>query len=112
MARTRKSASALFDAIILEGNLITPAMLTRIAAHEAGAQSEADYSVPKGLTLRDEIARYFRIGQALFQGAICQRHAVDKRDQQFHRSTAAGCLRIFGSAPRRNANVWETAPSR
>jgi hypothetical protein len=67
MARTRKSASALFDAIILEGNLITPAMLTRIAAHEAGAQSEADYSVPKGLTLRDEIARYFRIGQALFK---------------------------------------------
>ena len=67
MARTRKSASALFDAIALEGNLITPAMLTRIAAHEAGAQSEAEYSVPKGLTLRDEIARYFRIGQALFK---------------------------------------------
>jgi hypothetical protein len=32
----------------------------------AGAQAEADYGVPKGLTLRDEIARYFRIGQALF----------------------------------------------
>lgn len=67
MARTRKSASALFDAITLEGNLITPAMLARIAAHEAGAQSEADYNVPKGLTLRDEIARYYRIGQALFK---------------------------------------------
>jgi len=67
MARTRKSASALFDAITLEGNLITPAMLARIAAHEAGVQSEADYNVPKGLTLRDEIARYFRIGQALFK---------------------------------------------
>ena len=67
MARTRKSASALFDAITLEGNLITPAMLTRIAAHDAGAQSEADYNIPKGLTLRDEIARYFRIGQALFK---------------------------------------------
>jgi hypothetical protein len=67
MARTRKSASALFDAISLEGNLITPAMLTRVAAHEAGSQSEADYGVPKGLTLRDEIARHFRIGQALFK---------------------------------------------
>lgn len=67
MARTRKSASALFDAITLEGNLITPAMLARIADHEAGAQSEADYNVPKGLTLRDEIARYYRIGQALFK---------------------------------------------
>jgi hypothetical protein len=68
MARIRKSASALFDAIILEGNLISPAMLTRIAAREAGSQAESDYRVPKGLTLRDEIARYFRIGQALFAG--------------------------------------------
>jgi hypothetical protein len=41
-------------------------MLARIAAHQADGQSEADYGVPKGLTLRDEIARYFRIGQALF----------------------------------------------
>jgi hypothetical protein len=67
MARTRKSAAALFDAITLEGNLITPAMLTRIAAHETLGQTDADYGVPRGLTLRDEIARYFRIGQALFQ---------------------------------------------
>jgi hypothetical protein len=67
MARIRKSVSALFDAITLEGGLISPAMLTRIAARNAGGQSEADYGVPKGLTLRDEIARYFRIGQAQFK---------------------------------------------
>jgi len=42
-------------------------MLAKIAARGAGSQSEADYGVPKGLTLRDEIARYFRIGAALFQ---------------------------------------------
>lgn len=42
-------------------------MLARIAARGAGHQSEADYGVPKGLTLRDEIARYFRIGAALFK---------------------------------------------
>jgi hypothetical protein len=67
MARIRKSVSALFDAITLEGGLISPAMLTRISARNAGGQSEADYGVPKGLTLRDEIARYFRIGQAQFK---------------------------------------------
>jgi Eco57I restriction-modification methylase len=67
MARIRKSVSALFDAITLEGGLISPAMLTRIAARNAGGQFEADYGVPKGLTLRDEIARYFRIGQAQFK---------------------------------------------
>ena len=66
MARIRKSAAALFDSITLEGNLITPAMLAHIAAREAGNQTETDYGVLKGLTLRDEIARYFRIGQALF----------------------------------------------
>jgi hypothetical protein len=42
-------------------------MLARIAARGAANQTEADYAVPKGLTLRDEIARYFRIGAALFK---------------------------------------------
>ncbi len=69
MARaTRRShaATLAFDALTIEGALIAPAMLTRIAEQKAGGQAESDYSVPKGLTLRDEIARYFRIGQALF----------------------------------------------
>ena len=64
--RTRHTTALAFDAITVEGALIAPAMLARIAQHQAGAQAEADYGVPKGLTLRDEIARYFRIGQALF----------------------------------------------
>ncbi|MGH6847627.1 MAG: hypothetical protein ACREC0_09355 [Methylocella sp.] len=41
-------------------------MLARVAAQEAESQTDADYKIPKGLTLRDEIAQYFRIGQALF----------------------------------------------
>jgi hypothetical protein len=64
-ARTSHSSAFAFDAITVEGALIAPAMLGRVARHEADGQSGADYSVPKGLTLRDEIARYFRIGQAL-----------------------------------------------
>jgi hypothetical protein len=65
-ARDRTRTTALvFDAVTVEGALIAPAMLARIAQHQAGAQAEADYRVPKGLSLRDEIARYFRIGQAL-----------------------------------------------
>ena len=42
-------------------------MLAKIAAFQADGQTEASYRIPKGLTLRDEIARYFRIGQALFE---------------------------------------------
>lgn len=63
--RTRNAAALAFDALTVEGALISPAMLARIAAHKADGQTEAHYGVPKGLTLRDEIARYYRIGQAL-----------------------------------------------
>jgi hypothetical protein len=61
--RTCSAAALAFDALTVEGALISPAMLARIAAHQADGQTEADYGMPKGLTLRDEIAR--RIGQAL-----------------------------------------------
>jgi hypothetical protein len=55
-----------FEALTIEGALIAPAMLAKIANQQAEAQKEADYGIPKGLTLRDEIARYFRIGQAIY----------------------------------------------
>ncbi len=63
---TRTTLTLAADAITVEGALIPPAMLARVASQQADGQSEEDYRVPKGLTLRDEIARYFRIGQALF----------------------------------------------
>lgn len=66
MARNAAQAAASFEALTIEGALIAPAMLVKIANHEAEAQKEADYGIPRGLTLRDEIARYFRIGQAVY----------------------------------------------
>ncbi|TJW51959.1 MAG: restriction endonuclease [Mesorhizobium sp.] len=63
----KKSVALEFTALQIEGNLISPAMLSAIDRRTAGSQAEADYSVPKGLSVRDEIARYFRIGQALFE---------------------------------------------
>jgi len=65
MARRRTSTIA-FDAIAVEGALIAPDMLARIAAIEGGEQTEAEYDTPPGLKLRDEIGRYFRIGEALW----------------------------------------------
>jgi hypothetical protein len=65
--RTDRRLAAAFDGITVEGALIAPAMLARIVQHQAGDQAEADYGIPKGVTSRDEIARYFRIGQALFR---------------------------------------------
>ena len=66
-SKSRRSKSIIFDTITLEGGLVSSVMLARVAAREATAQSDADYGIPKGLTLRDEIARYFRIGAALFK---------------------------------------------
>jgi hypothetical protein len=66
MARVRKSTLS-FDAITLEGSLLSSAKFAAIAERKAEEQGDADYGIPKGLTLRDETARYFRIGQALFR---------------------------------------------
>lgn len=66
MARSPRTFALAVEAITVEGALIAPAVLAKVAAREAECQSDTDYKIPKGLTLRDEIARYFRIGQALY----------------------------------------------
>ena len=52
-ARKLRTVALAFDALLVEGALIVPAMLARIAEQKAGGQAESDYTVPKGLTLRD-----------------------------------------------------------
>jgi hypothetical protein len=64
MARKTITDIAAWPALILEGNLLSPAILAEIDAREAPEQKESDYGVRKGLTLRDEIALAFRVGQA------------------------------------------------
>lgn len=74
MSRIRKASTIVFDNITLEGGLISPAMLEKVVARQASDQEEKDYFIPKGLTVRDEMPRYFRIGQALWADFV----AVDK----------------------------------
>ncbi len=68
MARARRPRALTLglDAITIEGSLIAPAMLAQIAAQPDDDATRTAYRIPKGLALRDEIARSFRIGQALF----------------------------------------------
>ncbi|HEY2858088.1 MAG TPA: hypothetical protein VGJ21_06710 [Terracidiphilus sp.] len=82
MARIRKSELA-FDAITLEGSLISPAKLAEVAVLKATEQKEADYHIPKGLTLHDETARYFRIGQALFRELFAGAHPSQQATIRF-----------------------------
>ena len=82
MARVRKSELA-FDAITLEGSLISPAKLAEVAERKASEQTDSDYHIPKGLTLRDETARYFRIGQALFRELFAGNHPSQQATVRF-----------------------------
>ncbi len=59
-----KETELAFEALSIEGSLLSPEWLSKVAQLSAGSQTEADYRVPKGLNLRDEIGRYWRIAQA------------------------------------------------
>lgn len=61
--RTREAQLA-FEALSIEGGLLSPEWLSKVAQLQAGTQAEADYRIHKGLNLRDEIGRYWRIAQA------------------------------------------------
>ena len=60
-------ARIAFDALSIEGGLLGADWLGRVAQRQAGEQEPADYRIPKGLDLRDEIARSWRIAQSGFR---------------------------------------------
>lgn len=83
--RTRrggKPTQLAFEALAIEGGLLSPDWLARAAQLEAGGQSEADYRIPKGLNLRDEIGRYWRIAQALWSDLSSGREAAASDEAQ------------------------------
>lgn len=68
MARHLKRTAELgLEAITIEGALIAPEQVAAIAGATRDAKLAASYDVPKGLTLADEISRYFRIGQGIWR---------------------------------------------
>lgn len=68
MARhARKQNDIGFAAISVVGGLISPDKISQIASVSPDTKTAESYSCPKGTSLRDEIARYFRIGQAEWQ---------------------------------------------
>ena len=60
-------ARLAFDALAIEGGIIGADWLGKVAQLRAAAQEPDDYRIPKGLEIRDEIARGWRIAQACFQ---------------------------------------------
>lgn len=64
----------------LEGGLLPPDLLNQLDALQLPGQHPAEYHIPKGLGLRDEIGRYWRIAQALWATFDAQRQRRDLAD--------------------------------
>lgn len=66
MARKPIVDMSAWPSLSLEGNLIAPAMVAAADRREASEQTESDYRIRKGLTIREEISTAFRVGQSHF----------------------------------------------
>lgn len=66
MARKPITDMSAWPSLTLEGNLIAPAMVASIDRRQAPEQTEQDYGIRKGLTIREEISTAFRVGQSHF----------------------------------------------
>lgn len=62
--QSRRSARLDFAAIEVVGSLLPTDVIIQVATGETSEQSEDSYGVPKGLKLRDEIARFYQIALA------------------------------------------------
>ncbi|MBL8481623.1 MAG: N-6 DNA methylase, partial [Rhodocyclaceae bacterium] len=87
MAR-RNHQELAFSALSIEGGLLAPDFLNKVAHLEAAEQADADYDIPRGLRLRDEIGRYWKIARQLWQDFAARRVRTDI-------STQAATLRDF-----------------
>lgn len=88
----RSSTELAFSAIRIEGGLLAADFLGRIARFDATGQAEADYDIPKGLKLRDEIGRYWKIALNLWQEFNAGRQRID---HDAHRFTSKDFLEPF-----------------
>jgi hypothetical protein len=89
MARRAKSLLRL-DAVRVEGALIQPDIVAKVANGEAERQDKRDYGIEVGLNLRDEIGRAYQIAKGywdIFENARSRANA-----EAAHRAFAAAIL--------------------
>ena len=71
MARTRTSHG--FTALKIEGGILSPGFLRTIAELDAPRQASADYGISRSLAIKEELARFWRIGSDLY-ASYAERH--------------------------------------
>ena len=71
-----------FTALRIEGGILPPEFLQSVAALEAPRQAGADYGLSKSLAIKEELARYWRIGSDLYVRYAERRPRRDLRSAQ------------------------------
>jgi|SRR5208337_5081517 len=98
--QSRRAARLDFAGLEIVGALLTPDIVARLAAFEANDQSEESYEIPAGLKLRDEIARYYRIGEALWSRFEATRGQSVSISERFVLDLLRQCFGFHSIEPR------------
>ena len=84
---SKKTTELALDAVRIENGLLAGEYLNKISRLDALHQESGDYATPKGMKLRDEIGRYWRIAQALWQDFDKSRGREDIHSAQMTRDS-------------------------
>ncbi len=71
----------VLQSIKVEGGIFPNVMIDTVRSGKAKWSADADYNVPKGLRLRDEIARAYRMAAALWQDYCAVKNRSDDQQQ-------------------------------
>lgn len=96
MSRRPDHALLAFEALTIEGGLLPAEWLGKIAALKAKHQAASDYGIPKGLNLRDELGRYWRIATAQWHDFDRARNHTDEPHAVTRRFVTTLLRDVFG----------------
>ncbi|WP_086619714.1 Eco57I restriction-modification methylase domain-containing protein [Erythrobacter tepidarius] len=92
MPRRSSSTELGLVALTIEGGLIAPEQVQKVIAADRTAKTADSYGCPKGTSLGDEIARFFRIGQAIWRDYDQADAKTIARTAAFARDLLTQCL--------------------
>ena len=89
MARQPVTDLSAWPSLSLEGNLIAPAMVARIASPKDDEDTRSSYGIRKGLTIREEVSMAFRVGQSHWDEFARRQYPSQAATQRFVRDFLA-----------------------
>ena len=103
MARQPATETGAWPSLSLEGNLLTPAMVARIADPRDDPATRASYTVRRGLTIREDISTAFRVGQSHWDEFARRHYPSLAATQRFVRDFLAETFGFHDLAPAHGA---------